>query len=103
MLSVPRRLRYFLQRDGAAINTALRIDLRVVPQGLPLSRKTRFRKRASELAVWANGYDTCIQAVEFPVCGGRKERAVMDYPGRYWHMLDDGRIQCDLCPRDCRL
>jgi len=27
----------------------------------------------------------------------------VDYPGRYWHMLDDGRIQCDLCPRDCRL
>ncbi len=26
-----------------------------------------------------------------------------DYPGRYWHRLDDGRIQCDLCPRDCRL
>jgi pyruvate formate lyase activating enzyme len=26
-----------------------------------------------------------------------------DYPGRYWHLLDDGRIQCDLCPRDCRL
>ncbi|UCD67932.1 MAG: AmmeMemoRadiSam system radical SAM enzyme [Betaproteobacteria bacterium] len=26
-----------------------------------------------------------------------------DYPGRWWHMLDDGRIQCDLCPRDCRL
>ncbi len=25
------------------------------------------------------------------------------YPGRYWHMLDDGRIQCDLCPRYCRL
>ncbi len=23
--------------------------------------------------------------------------------GRYWHMLDDGRMQCDLCPRDCRL
>ena len=22
---------------------------------------------------------------------------------RYWHMLDDGRIQCDLCPRHCRL
>ena len=27
----------------------------------------------------------------------------MNYPGRYWHRLDDGRIQCDLCPRDCRL
>lgn len=26
-----------------------------------------------------------------------------NYLGRYWHMLDDGRMQCDLCPRDCRL
>lgn len=25
------------------------------------------------------------------------------FPGRYWHKLDDGRIQCDLCPRDCKL
>jgi pyruvate formate lyase activating enzyme len=25
------------------------------------------------------------------------------YLGRWWHRLDDGRIQCDLCPRDCRL
>ncbi len=25
------------------------------------------------------------------------------HPGRWWHLLDDGRIQCDLCPRDCRL
>ena len=25
------------------------------------------------------------------------------YPGRWWHLLDDGRLQCDLCPRDCRL
>ena len=25
------------------------------------------------------------------------------YAGRWWHMLDDGRMQCDLCPRDCRL
>jgi pyruvate formate lyase activating enzyme len=22
---------------------------------------------------------------------------------RYWHGLDDGRIQCDVCPRNCRL
>ncbi|MFN2556112.1 MAG: AmmeMemoRadiSam system radical SAM enzyme [Nitriliruptorales bacterium] len=22
---------------------------------------------------------------------------------RYWHALDDGRVQCDLCPRSCRL
>jgi pyruvate formate lyase activating enzyme len=25
------------------------------------------------------------------------------FPGRWWHLLDDGRLQCDLCPRDCRL
>ncbi|MDX1569893.1 MAG: AmmeMemoRadiSam system radical SAM enzyme [Xanthomonadales bacterium] len=22
---------------------------------------------------------------------------------QYWHTLEDGRIQCDLCPRECRL
>jgi len=25
------------------------------------------------------------------------------YPARYWHRHEDGRIQCDLCPRDCKL
>ncbi len=25
------------------------------------------------------------------------------HPGRYWHVLDDGRIQCDICPRECKL
>ena len=24
-------------------------------------------------------------------------------PGRYWHPIDDGRLQCDLCPRFCQL
>lgn len=24
-------------------------------------------------------------------------------PGRYWHALDDGRVQCDICPRFCKL
>ncbi|MCX4247783.1 AmmeMemoRadiSam system radical SAM enzyme [Paraliomyxa miuraensis] len=23
--------------------------------------------------------------------------------GRWWHRLDDGRVQCDLCPRECKL
>ncbi|MBT3765165.1 MAG: AmmeMemoRadiSam system radical SAM enzyme [Rhodospirillaceae bacterium] len=23
--------------------------------------------------------------------------------GRHWHKLDDGRIQCDVCPRECKL
>ena len=25
------------------------------------------------------------------------------YPGRWWHLIADGRLQCDLCPRDCKL
>ncbi len=25
------------------------------------------------------------------------------YPARYWHVTHDGRIQCDLCPRNCKL
>ncbi len=28
---------------------------------------------------------------------------IEQYPGRWWRLLDDGRIQCDLCPRDCKL
>ena len=27
----------------------------------------------------------------------------MDYPGRYWQKLNDGRMQCDVCPRQCKL
>lgn len=26
-----------------------------------------------------------------------------NYPTRYWHKLEDGRIQCDVCPRECKL
>ena len=25
------------------------------------------------------------------------------HPARWWHRIADGRIQCDLCPRDCKL
>ena len=27
----------------------------------------------------------------------------MNAPGRYFHALTDGRIQCDVCPRYCAL
>ena len=27
----------------------------------------------------------------------------MNHPARWWHATEDGRLQCDLCPRDCRL
>jgi len=29
--------------------------------------------------------------------------APADFPARWWHLLPDGRMQCDLCPRDCKL
>ena len=25
------------------------------------------------------------------------------FPTRYWHVLEDGRVQCDVCPRYCKL
>jgi len=25
------------------------------------------------------------------------------HPARWWHRLNDGRIQCDLCPQECKL
>jgi pyruvate formate lyase activating enzyme len=28
---------------------------------------------------------------------------VAPFPTRYWHRLDDGRLQCDVCPRACKL
>ncbi|MES9962658.1 MAG: AmmeMemoRadiSam system radical SAM enzyme [Candidatus Sedimenticola sp. 20ELBAFRAG] len=26
-----------------------------------------------------------------------------NHPTRYWHKLEGGRVQCDLCPRECKL
>ena len=31
------------------------------------------------------------------------ENDIEGHPGRHWQLLDDGRIQCDVCPRECRL
>lgn len=31
----------------------------------------------------------------------RDNPAVVDT--KYWHKLDDGRVQCDLCPRECKI
>ena len=27
----------------------------------------------------------------------------MYHPTKYWHKLDDGRVQCDVCPRACKM
>lgn len=35
---------------------------------------------------------------------GTRENLDFDaYPARWWHAIEDGRLQCDLCPRDCKL
>ena len=31
------------------------------------------------------------------------EQPTIGHPARYWHALEDGRIQCDVCPRFCKL
>ncbi len=31
------------------------------------------------------------------------DQAVEYHPTKYWHTLKDGRVQCDLCPRECKL
>ncbi len=33
----------------------------------------------------------------------KPEQPATGAPGRYWHQVDETRIQCDLCPRYCRL
>jgi len=33
----------------------------------------------------------------------QKAEIISGVQGRYWHALPDGRIQCDLCPRECKL
>ena len=35
--------------------------------------------------------------------GSTGERLNTVVPTKYWHKLEDGRVQCDLCPRFCKL
>ncbi|MGH8575935.1 MAG: AmmeMemoRadiSam system radical SAM enzyme, partial [Gammaproteobacteria bacterium] len=34
---------------------------------------------------------------------GMADRPTTFWPTRYWHALPDGRVQCDVCPRACKL
>jgi pyruvate formate lyase activating enzyme len=35
--------------------------------------------------------------------GATMDGLAASHPTRFWHRLDDGRVQCDVCPRACRL
>jgi AmmeMemoRadiSam system protein A len=56
----------------------------------------------------ADGWNAKVRLARYTVASSANGRrcpsdAMNDFPGRWWHPLSDGRIQCDLCPRDCRL
>ena len=52
VLSVPKRLRYFMQRDGAVLSMVLRIFLRVIEQSLQsLSPGAAHVAKANEAAL----------------------------------------------------
>ena len=67
---------------------------------------------SSPLPRTGNGRGRCRNgsAVELP-WGGEAVAMTSDIsledrytvPGRHWHRLDDGRVQCDVCPRACKL
>jgi pyruvate formate lyase activating enzyme len=49
----------------------------------------------------ADGASEGQMAQESPVLGHVDPESIVDT--RYWHVLDDGRVQCDLCPRYCKM
>lgn len=37
-------------------------------------------------------------------CYEMAESSLTDsFPTKYWHKLEDGRVQCDVCPRNCKI
>src|SRR6266542_70165 len=72
--------------DGGARNGRPRADPAITRIPAPPGGGYNELRRASRLAGHLNSED-----------------GSMAVPGKYWHELDDGRIQCDLCPRHCRL
>jgi hypothetical protein len=85
-----RRVTY-LRRFGTRSRTrAISVAaLRQRPDGLKVSEPAHER-----FPLWSDQWTSRIP-------GGKRNDERL--PGRWWHRLDDGRIQCDLCPRDCRL
>ena len=56
VLSVPKRLRYFMQRDGAVLNMVLRIFLRVMAQSLQSHSPGAAHVDKSRPAHWRGGF-----------------------------------------------
>ena len=73
---------------------AARVPRRAEAQGGAAARASGIRTCASRATRWRSSRERAR---------ARRPRGRRSIPGRWWHRLDDGRIQCDLCPRDCRL
>ena len=43
-----------------------------------------------------------VAMIELPT-GLAENAGITGVPGRYWHEIEGGRLQCDLCPRFCKL
>lgn len=73
VLSVPKRLRYFMQRDGPVLNMVLRIFLRVIAQSLQSSSPGAAQVDNAALHIGANAFihrfgSSLNQHVHFHVC-----------------------------------
>src|SRR5437667_6905485 len=69
-----------------------------------VNRRIRFRKPA----LWpAACYNEASGGPFRPLCFRARIMLPTEnpftVPTKYWHRLDDGRVQCDLCPRWCKL
>ena len=52
---------------------------------------------------WHTRFGPHISAMESNVDYPALDSATDGFTGRFWHRLPDDRIQCDLCPRFCKL
>ncbi len=69
VVSVPKRLRYFLQRDSASLNAALRIVLRVIEQHLrDCSPGAGPKAKTGAVAFIHRFGDSLNEHIHFPVC-----------------------------------
>jgi len=48
-------------------------------------------------------HESCVHDLRPPGPVASQRGAESSYVARYWHAVEDGRLQCDLCPRECRL
>ena len=51
----------------------------------------------------ALGFGALHPRLAYPGVTADIDLAAHTVPTAYWHRLDDGRVQCDVCPRACKM